>query len=54
MYLSLKHEVIGPLLAYLDEVFETFTCRMISATNVPVLPNDGLTSEKMQAHPHVT
>lgn len=46
MYLNMKDEVIRS--------FETFTSRMHSAVNVPVLPNDVLTAPKMQAHPHVT
>lgn len=55
MYLNLKHEVIRTLrLGYLDEAFETFTFRMNSVAKVPALPNDSLTAEKMQTHPHMT
>lgn len=46
MYLNLRHEVTRPLLGYLVEAFETFTSRMNSVANVPVLPNDRLTAEK--------
>ena len=54
MYLNLRHDVTRPLLGYLAEAFETLTFRMNSVANVPVLPNDRLTAEKMQAHPHMT
>lgn len=52
MYLNVRHEVIRPLLEHLDEAFETFISRMNSVISVPILPNDGLTAEKMQVHPH--
>lgn len=54
MYLNMKDDVIRPPLEYVDEAFETFTSRMNSAANVPILPNYVLTASRMQAHPHIT
>ena len=54
MFLNSRHEVIRPLLGDLNEASETFTSRMNSVANIPVLLNNGLTARKRQAPPHMT
>ena len=52
MSLNSRHEVIRPLLGYLNEAFETFISKMNSVANRPVLLNNELAAKKEAGTPH--
>ena len=51
MSLNSRHEVIRPLLGYLNEAFETFISKMNSVANIPVLLNNELAAKKEAGTP---